>query len=107
MLEAEIEKMILHFLNYRGIFAFKVKTTGTYDPVTEKFRTLGKFCLKGTSDILGILHDGRFLAIEVKSFKGKVTAEQNAFISKVNACGGIGFVARSIDDVVSALGDYL
>lgn len=58
---------------------------------------------KGVSDIIGC-KDGRFLAIEIKTAAGRVTQHQQRFIDRVNAAGGIGFVARSIEDVVEGLG---
>lgn len=58
---------------------------------------------KGVSDIIGC-HNGRFLAIEIKTERGRVTPHQQRFIDRVNAAGGIGFVARSIEDVTYHLG---
>lgn len=57
----------------------------------------------GCPDIIGQLRDGRFLAVEVKRPGGKATDEQAAFLSRVVAAGGVGFVARSVDDVVRCL----
>jgi hypothetical protein len=57
---------------------------------------------KGISDILGI-YQGRFLAIEVKRPGGRVSREQREFLNRVNAEGGLGFVAYSVDDVVERL----
>ncbi len=61
---------------------------------------------KGVSDIIGILPDGsgRMFACEVKTERGRVTPHQARFIDRVNAAGGIGFVARSIEDVIEGLG---
>ena len=58
---------------------------------------------KGVSDIIGC-KDGRFLAIEIKTAAGRVTPHQQRFIDRVNAAGGIGFVARSLEDVIEGLG---
>jgi hypothetical protein len=55
---------------------------------------------KGCADILGQLTDGRLLAIECKSDKGKTTDEQAAFLRHVRDNHGIAFVARSVDDVM-------
>lgn len=55
----------------------------------------------GSADIIGIRHsDGRFIAIEVKTGKGKTTTEQDRFIFHVQHCGGIAGVARSVDDAI-------
>lgn len=57
----------------------------------------------GSSDLIGWTNKGRFLAIEVKTDKGRVTEEQENFLDQVNLSGGIGFVARSVQDVVDKL----
>lgn len=62
----------------------------------------------GSSDLVGIVPpSGRFLAIEVKTEKGRVTTEQEAFIKMVNDCGGIGFVARSVEEAIKKLKERL
>ena len=53
----------------------------------------------GVSDILGVLPGCRFLAVEVKVPKGKVSPHQQEFIDSVNQAGGLAFVARSLEDV--------
>jgi len=58
---------------------------------------------KGMSDIMGILKDGRTLAIECKSAKGTVKAHQHEFLNSISEAGGIAFVARSVDDVITKL----
>ena len=49
--------------------------------------------------------DGRFLAVEVKAEKGRVAPHQQDFIDSINARGGLAFVARSVDDIESRLGE--
>lgn len=106
MTEKEIEHGILHFLNaFLGVRAYKIQTTGVYDANRGCFRKRGKYVRKGMSDIIGIV-EGRFLAIEVKSENGTLTPDQKSFILDVNESGGIAFVARSIQDVVTNLTKY-
>lgn len=62
-----------------------------------------RFGWKGCSDILGMMRDGRFLAIEVKAPKGKLRAEQAEFLNLVQKHGGVGFVARNCLDVANGL----
>lgn len=58
----------------------------------------------GSSDLVGIVPpSGRFLAIEVKSPKGVATKEQLSFLRMVNESGGIGFIARSVEEAVEKL----
>jgi penicillin-binding protein-related factor A (putative recombinase) len=100
--EKILENQILEYLQSQGIWTFKVKTTGTFDPKTRGFRRTGKWYKKGVSDILGI-YKGKFLAIEVK-IKGSYPApNQRIFLQDVLNNGGISFVARSIEDVEQAL----
>lgn len=57
----------------------------------------------GVPDIVGC-YQGRMLAIEVKTDRGRVSEHQQRFIDSINAAGGLAFVARSVDDVIVALG---
>ena len=51
----------------------------------------------GVSDLIGWTH-GRFVAIEVKAPRGRLTDEQAAFIELVRRSGGLAGVARSVAD---------
>jgi len=66
-LEKPIENAILAYLNFSGILAWKNQTVGIYDPVKKIYRkSRNIYHISGVSDILGVLPDGIFLAIEVK-----------------------------------------
>ena len=69
---------------------------------------------KGSSDLIGLRsitigpeHVGTtmavFAAVEVKSPKGRLTAEQQAFIELVQGMGGLAGVARSVQDAADLL----
>lgn len=92
--ETDIQKEILEYLQTTGIFAWR-NNTGRKGKVS--------FGLPGSSDIIGILPDGRFLAVEVKGPKTKVQKNQKEFLSGIKHRGGVAFVARSIEDVVEEL----
>lgn len=78
-------------------------SVGIFDPKKKIYRTnWSLYRMKGVADILGIF-DGKPLAIEVKSKTGRLTPEQAAFLARWKSMGGIGIVARSIEDVRSAL----
>lgn len=65
-----------------------------------------KFGWTGCTDLLGMMKDGRLLAVECKRQKGgKLSIEQSHFISMVNQFGGCAFVATSAKDVLKNLGD--
>jgi penicillin-binding protein-related factor A (putative recombinase) len=77
---------------------------GTFDPRKGIYRRVaGQFNEKGTSDILGIWK-GKMLCIEVKSATGKLRPEQREFLRAMHELGAICMVARSLQDVISALG---
>lgn len=97
--EAEITKGIRSVLNLERIFHFK--------------HWGGPMSARGVADIIGLMPDGRFLAIEVKKEGWKPPqagtkaykhyASQQAFIKKVIQNKGIGFFATSINDVIENL----
>ena len=80
--------------------------------VKDLLRSVGIFHFKhwggpmgypGVADIIGC-YKGRMIAIELKSPTGRATPDQERFLQNVNDAGGIGFVARTIDEVIDGLG---
>ncbi len=63
-----------------------------------------RFGFVGCPDVLGQLRDGRFIGVEVKAPKGKLSTEQSAFLDRIRGAGGVAFVARDLRDVVRELG---
>lgn len=57
----------------------------------------------GSSDLVGITPQGRFLAVEVKTPTGHVSKQQTAFIDGVRAAGGIAGIARSVQDAIDLI----
>ncbi len=60
----------------------------------------------GSSDLIGFAMRGEvaiFLAVEVKSATGRVRPAQHAFLDAVRRAGGIGILARSVDDFLVQL----
>lgn len=93
--EKTIQKEVLAYLKNKGIYHWR-NNTGTARVHGFHVR-YGKI---GSSDIIGITKDGRFLAIEIKDEKGIVSDEQQKFIDAINNNGGLAFVARSLEDVI-------
>lgn len=52
----------------------------------------------GSSDLIGWTASGQFLAVEVKSKRGRASKKQLAFIAAVTKAGGIAGVCKSIVD---------
>jgi len=106
--EIAVQNLVCGYLRRLGIFFWKNDSVGIFDPRTQRYRRNNSpFKIKGVADILGILPSGRFLAIELKSERGRCTPEQTAFLSQIKASGGVAFVARSIKDVEEGLHEYI
>ena len=97
--EAQVLNSCLRYLEARNIFHWR-NNTGAVQIAHGRFMRFGK---KGSSDIIGVLPDGRFLAIETKSIKGRLSPEQKAFIEKVRGLGGVAILARSLRELDEAL----
>ncbi len=104
--EREIKNQILHWLWFNRINAWANDSVGIFDAKTGGFRRKSKFHVNGRPDIEGILTGGRWLGIEVKTPRGVVSEAQREFIMRIEACGGLIFVARSLDDVIKVMGPY-
>ena len=94
MNEFGIRDLIIEYLEKKNIFCW-------LDRQVVRKPTKGTSSKsKGVPDILGILPDGTFLGIEVKTEDGKVRPEQKVFIERAQSLGAMCFVARSLDDVI-------
>lgn len=58
---------------------------------------------RGSADLIGIAHDGRFLGIEAKTPVGRLTPEQRAWLEVVERRGGIALVACSPEEALELL----
>lgn len=108
--ETKIQRLIMLALSDAGCTVWRNETAGAWlgrtihkdgDQVTlasARMMTFG-LCV-GSSDIIGIAPDGRFLAIEVKTAKGRATKEQLRFIEAVKNAGGIAGIARNVHDAL-------
>jgi hypothetical protein len=57
----------------------------------------------GSSDIVACLPGGRFLAIECKAGKGKMTPEQVEFQREIIRQGGLFVLAYRVEDLIEAI----
>ena len=103
--EKDIQNSIIEWLRWNGAFVWQNDSTGVWDPVRKVYRKRhGGYFIKGVADILGIWR-GRPLAIEVKRPGEYPNDDQRTFLRNFNKAGGIGMVARSIEDVMGRLRD--
>ncbi len=77
--------------------------TGGISVYIPHARPLHAGLVVGGSDLIGYSRDGRFLAIETKSKRGRLSDEQKNFIQQVSAAGGIAFMSRSVEDALETL----
>jgi hypothetical protein len=106
--EAEILKAIMRLLKHHprvaqcwrinsGTFAERNRDGST--------RYIRANTARGMSDIMGVLRDGRTLAIEVKSRTGRMRPGQEEFLATIRQAGGVAGVCRSVEDAQRLLGD--
>lgn len=105
--EASILKAIMQLLKvHPKVARVWRQNSGTFvKQYGDKTHYIRSNTAKGMSDIMGILKDGRTLAVEVKSRTGIVAEHQQDFLDSITSAGGVAFVARSVDDVVTKLGE--
>ena len=115
--ESELVAEALRFLNrIPGVVAWRTNV-GAVSADHKGKRRFVRFGFPGLSDIIGWApqlnprdlpglnpYHARFLAIECKTDTGKLTPQQQGFLDLVNRSGGIGFVARSVEEIAIALG---
>jgi len=103
MSETDIQREILAQLALMpGVFVWR-QNSGAM----KVGRRYIKFGLTGQADISGLLQGGRRLEIEVKTKAGVLSLEQVAFGARINALGGLWFVARSVDEAIAKVKEAL
>ena len=97
MKEANVQALIMLALSDAGCLVWR-QNTGVLPDRNGRLLRFG-LCV-GSSDIVGICEDGKFLAIEVKSALGQPTDAQINFIKAVQRQGGRAGIARSAAEAV-------
>ena len=98
MKEQNVQAACLMALSQAGCLVWR-QDTGAYRAKSGALVRYG-LCV-GSSDIIGLSPDGRFLAVEVKTDTGRATEAQLRFIAAVQAAGGRAGIARSAADAVA------
>lgn len=113
--ETKIQRLIMLALSEAGCTVWRNETAGAWvgkvihkagDQVTLSDARMMPFGLcVGSSDIIGIAPDGKFLAIEVKtnSKSSKASKEQLLFNAAVIKAGGYAGIARSPEDALNII----
>ena len=100
--ESVIQRAALEYLSYRGIFCFRINQQGV--PLHDGSGGFRPSPTRGISDILGILPDGRFLAVEIKRPNNNaLTDAQRLFLEQAEEHGGVALVIHDLDELESDL----
>jgi len=103
--EAQIQKAILQWGQYKKVLMHRINVIGT--PLHKDGLTVYRPSTnRGLADIHAtLIVEGIPVSVwlEVKTKKGKLSANQKAFQESVESAGGFYYVVRSIDDVDLAI----
>ena len=100
-LEKDVLKAVLHLLRAHPHVAWVARiNSGTF---MDGDRYVQANSQRGMSDILGMFKGGRLLAVEVKRPGAKLMPHQQEFLDRINAGGGLAFMASDASDVLSIL----
>jgi len=95
-----LTKQVIKILWMKGWQVWRQNNAAVYDPTKNIFRA--NSTIKGISDIIGFnKKDARFIAVEVKVGRDKLSVEQKLFLDYINKAGGIGIECRCIEDVMN------
>jgi penicillin-binding protein-related factor A (putative recombinase) len=97
--EGAVKKACLEYLKLRGAYVW-VNNTGALRDKKNRPVFFGKV---GSSDILGVLPGGKFIAVECKAPKGRLSDHQIEFLNEIEKMGGVAIIARSVDDIEKVL----
>ena len=105
MSETDLVRDIMDYLRLRGIWCIRVHSGRSYGYGMH-------LAEKGTPDLMGCLPDGRCLVIECKlpDWKPRNAQDRERYQTQCEHCarvtkaGGVGLVARSVEDVKERVG---
>lgn len=93
--EKDTQRAIIDYLSAKRIFNYR-QNTGAFRNEKGGFYTFGAV---GSPDIVAVW-EGRYIGIEVKGPKGRLSPHQERFKGLLEAAGGYYLVARDLDDVI-------
>ena len=103
--EDQVKNAILRYLaiERRVVWAARMNSGKGKLLRPDGSQTWISFGFTGCPDIMGMLRDGRYLAIECKRSDGRVRPEQQQHITQAADHGAVAIIARSVEDVQTAL----
>lgn len=97
--ESFVVKGCLDYLRARGHLVARINN-GAFE--TKRGGWVRCTDIPGITDIMGATREGRALAVECKSLKGKLSKSQEIFRAAWIARGGVYVLAKSIEDLEEA-----
>lgn len=102
--ETEIQTAICKYLSKRSAFFWRNNTTPIWDKKLRGgyggYRGMGTYAMKGVSDIIVIDDYGGAIFIEVKTKRGKLSADQILFKKRCERHNAQYFAVSSVEEVM-------
>lgn len=93
-----LTQAIIRCANYSGWKCWRNNNGAVYSVKQKTFRK-NPTTLLGISDLIGFRRrDGKFIAVEIKTGKDKLSSHQINFLADVRAAGGIAIVAHTYEE---------
>ena len=96
--EQNLVKACMEYLQWKGYLVIRNNTGKVFINENGRVRAI-KAGLSGSADIIACSPEGKFVAIECKSKKGRLTEKQKEFLQKVTELGGIALVVKDINEL--------
>lgn len=95
-------KILIALGTYPGMVIWRSAVGNGWVRTKDGFKPMRFGGIPGQADILGCWN-GRFIAIEVKTDKGRLRKEQMAWRDAIEKVGGLYIVARSVGEALDGL----
>lgn len=102
--ETAVQRAIIEALQTLGCLVFRLNSGAIDGTDLRGQRMHVELCPPGTPDVMAVLLDGRVVWVECKYKKGRLSPAQVAMHRDLRQRGHLVIVARSVDDLLEALG---
>lgn len=110
MLESQLQRSVIQYLEvlenqHRLVF---IRNNSFQGIIQRRNGSQGyiKNAHKGSADIILCVPGGNYVALEIKSDKGKQSEYQSSWQKRLNAVGGMYHIIRSLEDLDVILNAY-
>jgi len=100
--ERDIINACINYLTLRGYEVLRNNTGLIVLRNPDGKKRAIRIGFKGSPDIIACSPEGRFVAIECKTVKNKLTPFQEAFLERLRKKNAIVIVARSVEDLINS-----